>query len=211
VLTWFPNNWLEEGAVSSGVSVMPNGQVAMFYGANTRLDEWQVNADGRLALSDDGLAFRDAGMALNHRSRTLWGSGDELFPIIGFSHAGQWYVYYLPNGTAQARKLGVAWGADPSPSSAGVTDPAGALISAWGPGSFAPLGGGEYALFLNNGGVLSVWRMNTSTPDRLTGPIATYSFANMSAGTVLLDGDTFHLFYINDSYDAYGVRTAPAY
>jgi hypothetical protein len=213
VLSWLPHAWLEEGAVSAAPLVTPKGAIGLFYGANTRIDSWNVNGDGRFALSEDGSVFRDQGIALDHTNRTIWGSGDELYPILSFSDGSRWYVYYLPNGTSVARRLGVAWGSDPMSlsSSAGVTDAGGALVPAWGAGSAAPLGGGDYALFFNNGGTVTVWRMNVAAPDRLTGPIATYAFPNMSSGSLLLDGDTWYLYYLNDTYDGYGVRTAPAY
>jgi sucrose-6-phosphate hydrolase SacC (GH32 family) len=58
VLTWFPNKYGEEGAVSSGVTLDKDGNVVLYYGANTQESATTVNADGRVAVSPDGLSFQ---------------------------------------------------------------------------------------------------------------------------------------------------------
>jgi hypothetical protein len=51
VLTWFPHNNLEEGAVSGGAFIDATGEIAIYYGANRWIGGSEVNADGRLAIS----------------------------------------------------------------------------------------------------------------------------------------------------------------
>jgi hypothetical protein len=213
VIEWLPHNWVEEGAVSAAPTITSTGQMFMFYGANTKRTEWSVNADGRLAKSNDGLVFTDAGIGLNHTNTAIWGYGDELFPIFSFTYGGKYYVYYLPNGTAQSRKLGVAWGSDPLhlSSSAAVTNQSGTVLSQWGTGSVAPLGSGNFAVFLNRGDAVDVWRVSASAPTRFSGPVMTYTFSNMAEASFLLSGSKWYLYYMNKTWDAFGVRTAPAF
>src|SRR5688572_15597843 len=45
VLTWFPQQYGEEGAVSSGVTLGQQGEIVMYYGANTQESRTTVNAD----------------------------------------------------------------------------------------------------------------------------------------------------------------------
>jgi hypothetical protein len=113
IVTWFPNQNGEEGAVSSAVTQADDGSIILFYGANIEQDEIHVNADGRVALSTDGFNFTDLGVALDFRDRSIWGSGDELFPVLALRHANRWIVYYIPNGTLQSGRLGVAYGEQP--------------------------------------------------------------------------------------------------
>ena len=111
VVTWQPNGNGEEGAVSSAVYRDDRKKIVLYYGANTEESATTVNAVGRLAVSRNGLKFKNRGRVLNHRQSRLWGSGDEIFPIASFQASDRsWYVYYIPNGTSQSRNLGVAWG-----------------------------------------------------------------------------------------------------
>jgi hypothetical protein len=212
VLTWAPNNWLEEGAVSIGAFAGPTG-ITAFYGANTKVDDWQVNANGRYATSTNGLSFTDQGIALDRTNTSIWASGDELFPILAFAHEGIWYVYYLPNGTSVYRKLGVAWGSQPTSltTSRAVQDRSGALVSAWGPSGAVHLGSGDYAIVTSYNGVTIVWKMNVRAPDTFT-LATTYQFADAKDATMLLDGDTWYFYYRTaPDMTAIRVRTAKAY
>jgi hypothetical protein len=101
ILEWLPNNGIEEGAVSAGSFLGPNDEVMMYYGANTEISASLINADARLAVSSNAIDFEDTGLALDHGDASTWGSGDELFPVIGFHHAGSWYAYYIPNGSPE--------------------------------------------------------------------------------------------------------------
>jgi len=89
VITWFSNDSEEEGATSGAAALDDNGEIVLYYGANTIQSATLVNADGRLATSADGLTFADQGIVLDHRDSSIWGSGDELFPIIALHDADQ--------------------------------------------------------------------------------------------------------------------------
>jgi hypothetical protein len=214
VITWFPNNWIEEGAVSGGATVLPDGEIIIYYGTNTKQSDWLVNADGRLAVSKDGLNFSDAGMVLNHRERMLWGFGDELFPIMAFYDKDCWYVYYIPNGTPQSHSLGVAWGphrdclAHSGAVRAGDKD-----IEAWGMGGYAKVGEGTYALFINNvkKSRMEVRTVDLEFPDRASQPLRVYAFHDFAQGTVLLDRETntWFMYYRTGNQEKYHAKSAP--
>jgi hypothetical protein len=218
VLTWFPNSNLEEGAVSAGAFLDETGEVALYYGANSWAGGRSVNADGRLAVSADGFHFTDAGIVLYHRDRSLWGAGDELFPIIGFHDAGRWFAYYIPNGVLQKGKLGVAWGSDRNQlanSTAARTN--GLTIPVWGPGSSARIGPDTYALFLNDvyrgrGPTMEVRVVSLSTPGSLSAPVQTYRFGDVWEGVVYLDesNDRWLMVYRSADHASYGLKVAPA-
>jgi lysophospholipase L1-like esterase len=117
----------EEGAVAIAVVPERDGVLAL-YGANAEETATLVNADIRIARSPDGIAFRDEGVLLRHDDPAVWGSGDELFPVAAFRSGGAVHVYYVPNGVAERRRLGVArdaFGAD-GPSTGPVLAPEGA-------------------------------------------------------------------------------------
>ncbi len=218
VLTWFPNNNLEEGAVSGGAFLDTTGEIAIYYGANYWIGGSEVNADGRLATASDGFAFTDQGVVLDHSDSNVWGSGDELFPVIGFEDNGRYVTYYIPNGVPQRGQLGVAWGN----SRDGLTNTAAArsgasTISVWGPGSFAKVGPDVYALFTNDvygpdGPVLEVRTVSLDVPDSLSAPLQSYQFENVWEGIVYLDDetDTWFMFYRSFDHEYYGVKIATA-
>lgn len=110
-----PTGLDEEGANSAAVMLDHQGRFVMFYGAATQINAESINADARLALSEDGLHFELPGpIVLDHRSPSLFGGGDEIFPLSAYHHAGRWFVYYVPNGGRSPWSLGVAWGMSPT-------------------------------------------------------------------------------------------------
>lgn len=217
VLGWFPHNQLEEGAVSAGASLSTQGEVVLYYGANTWISGSQVNADVRLALSTDGLKFGDAGKVLDHKDRSIWGWGDELFPIIGFADNGRWFVYYIPNGVPQTGLLGVAWGneKDQLENSAAALS-GGKFVPVWGPGGLANIGRGSHVLFTSNlrapgGAVIEARSLSLEKPNILSEPVAVYRFEDASLATVYLDMErlTWFMYYRSADFNWYGVKTAP--
>ncbi|UCG24713.1 MAG: hypothetical protein JSW55_01570, partial [Chloroflexota bacterium] len=216
IISWFPTLNGEEGAVSAGVTLDDDGTVMLYYGANTAAGPTKVHADGRLATSADGLLFDDQGIVLDHNDGSVWGSGDELFPVLAIHDASQWILYYIPNGTLQARKLGVAWGAAPdelndsSAASSGILEP---TISAWGTAGKARLDESTYALFINNvpERKIEVRTMSPSAPNQLSDVIETYPLEDIKEATVLLDEEsqTWFMYYRNADSSAYGVKLAP--
>jgi hypothetical protein len=218
VRTWFPNNNLEEGAVSAGAFLDTTSEIALYYGANTWAGGSSVNADGRLAISTDGFHFTDAGIVLDHRDRSLWGAGDELFPIIGFHDAGRWFAYYIPNGVLQKGRLGVAWGNDRHDlTNSAAARSNGLAIPVWGPGSSARIGPDTYALFLNDvyrrrSPAMEVRVVSLSVPGSLSAPVQTYRFGDVWEGVVYLDesNDRWLMYYRSADHASYGLKVAPA-
>jgi hypothetical protein len=214
ILSWSPSDGGEEGTFSSGATVYDE-TVFLFYGAMTEESPTTVNADTRVSTSSDGINFSDRGVALSHRDGSIWGSGDELFPIIAIEEAGRWFVYYLPNGVLQGRKLGVAWGDsyDQFTDSARVQE-GWRSISAWGTGGFARLTPGIYALFLNDIRVprTDVRIVSLAAPHRLSAPVTSYDFDDYRQATILLDEETrtWFMYYRNSDETKYGVKLAPA-
>jgi hypothetical protein len=112
VMTHLPRGGEEEGANSAAVVVEPDGRFVMLYGAATEIDRENINADGRIAFSGDGLRFVDSGLALDHSDPTVYGYGDEIFPLAAYLHLDRHYVFYVTGGGKAPRDLAVAWGSD---------------------------------------------------------------------------------------------------
>ncbi len=216
VLTWFPENNFEEGAVSGGAFLDDTGEIAIYYGANRWIGGGKVNANGRLATSSDGFTFTDQGVVLNFADSSVWGSGDELFPVIGFQDNGRYFAYYIPNGVLQKGKLGAAWGNNrDNLANTVAARSARRTISAWGPGSFAKIGPDTYALFLNDvyathGPTLEVRTVSLDDPANLSAPVQTYRFADVWEAIVFLDNETdrWFMYYRSADHEFYGVKVA---
>ena len=214
ILTWFPNQYGEEGAVSSGVTLGDYGETVLFYGANTKESVITVNADVRVAFSSDGLNFVDQGIMLNRNDRSVWGSGDELFCVDAIYDSGQWIVYYIPNGTAEGGRLGVAYGDsynELTQSSAVMSD--NQPISVWGTAGHVKLASDTYALVLNNVREkrTEVRRVSLESPNILSAPMAVYQFDDVQQSALLLDTESDVWFMYYRTYEnSYGVKLAPA-
>jgi hypothetical protein len=216
VVTWFPSGYPEgngeEGATSAGVTLDSNGEIALLYGANTAFSPTKVNADGRLAVSNDGFNFTDEGVVLKHDDASIWGSGDELFPIAAVQDAGLRIIYYLPNGRGIGRNLGVAWGdawdelANSSAVRSGLSK-----IEAWGMAGRAKVGPSTYAIFTNwvTDPRTEVRLMSLDIPDRLSDPVEVYRFDDVTQATVVLDKERNTWFMYYRGVDRYGVKVAP--
>jgi hypothetical protein len=215
ILTWFPNQYGEEGAVSSGVTVGEQGEIILFYGANTREGATSINADIRMASSSDGLNFEDRGVALHHRGLFVWGRGDELFPVDAIYDSGRWIVYYIPNGTTNSGLLGVAHGQhyDALQRSSAVRS-GGKPISVWGPAGHAKVGQDLYALILNNHReeTTEVRLVSLNAPAILSEPVAVYDFDEVLQAVLLLDEEKkmWFMYYYDTNWVRYGVKVAPA-
>lgn len=214
VVEWQPNSWLEEGAVSSAPVLGESQSIRLYYGANTRVDDWSVNADARLTYSADGLTFADKGVVLSHGDRSVWGSGDEIFPIAAVYDEGDVLLYYLPNGRGRRGSIGVARlarGADVI-DSAQVKARGPAQPSAWGMGGHARVSPGTHLLFLNRDdrSCIEGRLIDTRRAASISDPVVEYCFDNMSKGTVFFDqeSDTWFLYYRSRDEATYGVKTA---
>jgi hypothetical protein len=214
ILTWFPNQTGEEGAVSSGITIGEQGDTFLFYGANTYASPTTVNADVRVASSLDGFSFTDLGVPLDRTDPSVWGSGDELFSVDAIYDSGQWIVYYIPNGSPESGKLGVAYGNqyDALTQTSMVTSD-GNGISVWGTAGHVKLDQDTYALVLNNVREhrTEVRLVSLQMPNILSEPIAVYQFDEVQQVALLLDRDNETWFmYYRTFANSYGVKLAPA-
>lgn len=213
VITWAPNKECEEGAASVAMATDHNGDILAFYGANTALDARSVNADARLARSSDGLNFHDEGIVLDHKDSTVWGSGDELFPITAAHTDDMWLLYYLPNHKGFSRQLGVAWGKSPFEleHSSAVTKQTQETVSMWGTGShIKPAPHTDMlVLFNNQEDTLQAWSISSGSPQHLGDLLESHTLENAVHAVVMLDKtrSTWFLYYhLNNMYH---VKVAP--
>ena len=169
----------------------------------------------RVAASLDGFGFTDLGVVLDHKNRSIWGSGDELFSVDAIYDSGQWIVYYIPNGTSQAGLLGVAYGQqyDALRRSSAVRS-GGKPISVWGPVGHAKVSQDIYALILNNHREerTEVRLVSLNAPAVLSEPVAVYDFDEVVQAVLLLDEErkTWFMYYYDTNWVRYGVKVAPA-
>jgi hypothetical protein len=214
VLTWFPTQNGEEGAVSSGVTLGEEGKTMLFYGANTQQFLSVVHADVRIAASSDGFSFTDLGVVLERTDGSIWGSGDELFAVDAIYDPGQWIVYYIPNGSPENGKLGVAYGNQYNAlTQTSMVTSGGNPISVWGTAGHVKLDQDTYALVLNNvrEGRTEVRLVSPQTPSNVSEPVAVYQFDGVQQATLLLDAENEIWFmYYRSSENNYGVKLAPA-
>jgi len=214
ILTWFPNQYGEEGAVSSGVTLGDQGETMLYYGANTQEGPVTVNASVRVASSIDGLNFNDLGIVLDRTESSIWGGGDELLSVDAIHDQGQWLVYYIPNGTPESGLLGVAYG-----NQYNVLDQSSAaknndkLISVWGTAGHVKLDRDTYALVLNNFREkrTEVRPTSTQSPNIVSEPLAVYQFEEVQQAVLLLDEENETWFMYHRTFDnSYGVKLASA-
>lgn len=164
VITWSSHGSVEEGAVGSAAWLGADGRIYVYYGANTGTG-CTIRANLRLAVSEDGEHFQDAGEVLSAQNPDVWGAGDEFHPVGVYSLGSQWNLYYIPNGVPLARKLGVAIGGAPDSfmQSTGLNE---STVPAWGPVS-AILDGSQSVLVTNPEGVdgpLNFYRFDAADP-----------------------------------------------
>lgn len=213
VLAWFPNQYGEEGAVSSGITLGEQGETFLFYGANTQSGPTTVNADARAASSPDGFNFTDLGVVIDRKDRSVWGGGDEVFPVAAIHDAGKWILYYIPNGTPEGGLLGVAQGSQYNRlEKSSVVTSNNQPIPVWGTAGHVKLDSDTYAIILNNVRErrTEVRLMSLHAPHVLSVPVAVYQFDEVQQAALLLDqeNETWFMYYRTHE-NSYGVKTAP--
>jgi hypothetical protein len=214
VLRFSPNGQHEEGAVSTAPLADAEGRVIMYYGANTWAGGEEVNADARVAIAADGIRFQDHGVVLDRSDPTVWGGGDEVFPIVAARSGDRVAIYYIPNGTPQREQLGVAWTDGSGGWRTAPVREGRRAIHAWGPGSVAPLASGDYVLFLSfdRGGpsYLEARIVSSRRPDRTGSVVRRYQWDGLVPQFVLHDpGEARWLLYYRDSeHLRYGLMVA---
>jgi hypothetical protein len=216
IMTHLPLNGEEEGANSAGVTLDQQGDFVMYYGGAVG-ERDVINANGRLAVSQDGFNFTDKGIVIHRLNPFVYGFGDEIFPVAAFQHQGRWNVYYQPNGALNERTLGMVWGSrmDRLNRSTGVLDErsGGAPVVSWG--NITWLAPDRIALFIQR-----LWwpdtfiEVRTASPDaphRLSEPVVRYDIPNLKHGTIFLDTDRRTWFMIYNDFDNFWrLRLAPA-
>jgi hypothetical protein len=210
IITWASKGSIEEGATSSGAWVGNDGKVYIYYGANSGTG-CNVNANGRLATSTDGYNFTDQGQVISGQNLNIWGNGDEIFPIGAYEYQGLWKMFYVPNGVAQSRRLGVVSGNSPTslPKSLGVN---GGKIPVWGTVSTI-LNNKSSVLFVNDGGTnlpLKAYRFDAADPSNITLE-KTYLFPDCAGYSVLFDQEHSRWLLLctdKTNYSAYHIKIA---
>jgi len=114
IIKFLPHHNEEEGIFSVAAMIDADGTVLLFYGAMDagNATSTSVESDVRLAVSNDGTQFNDIGNVLSHSDKTVWGYGDELFPVGAFRFVNTYYIYYIAKGRGAYWNLGLAWGSD---------------------------------------------------------------------------------------------------
>lgn len=191
VITWSGQGSIEEGATSSAAWLGADGRIYVYYGANTG-SGCTVRANARLAVSEDGEIFQDAGEVLSGMDPGVWGAGDEIFPVGITASENKWYLYYTPNGVSVSRKLGLAIGSSTIYffQSQGVNA---GTIPAWGPVSIIP-NGSQSILIVNpndGSGDIDIYRFDEANPALVT-LHDSYAIPNCIQGSVLYEKDTHH-------------------
>jgi len=223
IITHLPNHNEEEGVFSAGAALDGKGSIVLYYGAMDagRQSSTLVDGDVRLAVSGNGLNFMDHGDVISHADRSIWGYGDELFPVGTFTANNMWYVYYIAKGKGTHWELGVAWGAGPeklSRSRAALTRCTYIVICdsyIVGGGDPVWLGSDKLAIVIVRDfrkGLVEVRTASSSSPDKLSEPVEKYDFGGFIHLTIFQDRQTktWFMYYWDSRGDGgIGVKTAP--
>lgn len=113
VIKYLPHENQEEG-IFSATAFVDGSEIVMYYSgliAPNRTSE-SVASDIHVAVSSNGLDFVDKGIVLSHKDKSVWGYGDELFPVGTYKANGNWYVYYIAKGNGAKWDLGLARGSN---------------------------------------------------------------------------------------------------
>lgn len=216
ILTHLPHNNEEEGIFSAGATLDDNGDIVLYYSAldaGSATSE-SVDSDIRLAVSSDGFNFTEIGDVVSHSDSSVWGYGDELFPVGTFYSDGTWYVYYIAKGSAAYWDLGLAWGSAPD----NLSNTQAVITS----GSYV-IGGcdvvrlssetiGLFVLRDFNTWIIEVRSASIISPDQLSEPLETYDVDTIGHNTVLLDRELNTWFMYGENAPdrtEISVRTAP--
>jgi hypothetical protein len=145
-----------------------------------------VTSDIRLAVSNDGTQFQDMGTVVSHADRSVWGFGDELFPVGAFRSGATYYIYYIAKGNGVLWNLGLAWGMDRNllPDSQEVIASGDYIV---GGGDAVWVDGNVLALFLFRVSApgwknphMEVRLADMASPTRLSAPVERYDGAGHS-------------------------------
>ena len=154
-----------------------NGDLLLYYGAiwaeNASTEE--VRCHVALAQCRAAKKFKDYGYVLSWNDRSVWGYGDEIFPLGAYYANGKYHVYYVAKGSAGAWKLGVATGSSPEkmPNTRAVLTK-GQIIGGCDP---IFISNDKIALFIVydfDKNCIEVRTADVNLPERLSDPVETY-------------------------------------
>ncbi len=214
IITHLPHKNEEEGIFSAGAALDELGNIVLYYGAldaGSSVSE-SVNSDVRLAVSSDGFDFRDVGDVISHSNRSVWGYGDELFPVGTFRANGNWYVYYIAKGVN-----GIMW--DLGLASGSRKEYLHNTMPVLSSGSDV-IGGGDPVLLENDKMALFILRgwdpnfveirtASINDPHKLSEPVDIY-YKITAHNTVFFDKETstWFMYYYNSSENSIRLKTA---
>lgn len=216
IITYRPNNNEEEGIFSAGATLDENGNVVLYAGCmDAGPDPSSTNVDGdvRLYISSDGFRFDDCGDVLSHKNSSVWGYGDEIFPVGTFHANGQWHVYYVAKGYNNIMwDIGLAWGSDKSSlTQSEEVLSASSIISSCEPILIEPE---KVALFFNYEFVkeIEVRTVSLDSPSNVSQALERYTINGRDGCTIFLDRETntWFLYYLDSTSNSIKVKTALA-
>jgi len=112
ILRYLPTNDQEEGTFSLGACLDENNNVLIYYSTMQVTSPLNVDSDVSLAISSNGLDFTHIGDVLKSNNPSVWGYGDELFPVGALKTAGKYYIWYIAKGVSAMWDVGLASGVD---------------------------------------------------------------------------------------------------
>jgi len=184
ILMFLPNNNDEEGIFSAAATLDQNGNVVLYYGAMDAGSgsSTDVDSDIRLAISENGLDFTDVRDVVCQSDSSVWGHGDELFPLGTFRADEKWYVYYIAKGYVSFWNLGIAWGLDPKklPYTKAVLTSGAHIIGGGDPVWLGPDKIGNFILRDFDKRIVEVRTAASNSPDKLSDPVDTYNLITSS-------------------------------
>ena len=213
IISFSPNNNEEEGIFSAGATLDDSGNIILYYGAMDSGSSSSTSVDGDicLAISNNGYDFTDMKDVLSHSDRSVWGYGDELFPISCFHANNKWYVYYIAIGKNGIKwDIGLAWGSEKDKlshtSAALVSDDH--IISGGNP---VIISDDEIALFIGKKGsepYIEVRTAQINDPNTLSKPLEKYNF-NTNDAVVFYDQDigTWFMYYLRSEDNSIRLKT----
>lgn len=225
IITYSPNNEIEEGVFSATATLDENGNVIMYVGAMNVVSpgSGEVRSDIRLYTSTNGYSFTDLGVVVSHSDSKVWGYGDELFPVGVFRVGSNYFVYYIAQGGIASWDLGLAWGS--AKNSLPNTKQVLVLSYADRPASSVPIliGNNQYAIFIQyrTQEKMDVRTIYANSPAEFSNVVKTYSIegayytpwsTTLTASTVFLDleTNTWFLYHMSKDGSSIKVKTAVA-
>ena len=177
IITHQPANNVEEGVFSAGGMIDKNGDLLLYYGAiwakNASTEE--VHCHVALAQSRDGKKFKDHGYLLSWNDRSVWGYGDEIFPLGAYYANGKYNVYYVAKGNVGAWKLGAAtgsWKDRMRNTRAALTK--GQIIGGCDPVFISDLKIAIFIVYDFDKNYIEVRTASVNSPEKLSEPVETY-------------------------------------